>query len=167
MAVFLRPFFINTAPPLKGMYMSRSGKELQLAYRLAITLFIVGVAGYAYSAFSTKPPDEPIRVMYKTTAGKVLFDHKTHSADTGYGISCYDCHHHPPEDESALQACSVCHPMEAEEGIIPESCLECHDADEIEDTETVKRLDAYHTQCIDCHKAVGAGPVDCNSCHVL
>ena len=82
--------------------MSRSGKELQLAYRLAITLFIVGVASYAYTAFSAKPPDEPIRVMYKTTAGKVLFDHKTHSADTGYGISCYDCHHHPPEDESAL-----------------------------------------------------------------
>ncbi|MGD2009937.1 MAG: hypothetical protein PVI76_02510, partial [Desulfobacterales bacterium] len=76
--------------------MSRSGKELQLAYRLAITLFVVGVAGYAYTAFSAKPPGEPIRVMYKTTAGKVLFDHKTHSADAGYGISCYDCHHHPP-----------------------------------------------------------------------
>jgi hypothetical protein len=57
--------------------------------------------------------------------------------------------------------------MEAEEGVIPESCLECHDAGDIEGTETVKRVDAYHKQCIDCHEAVGAGPVDCNSCHVL
>lgn len=149
------------------MYMSRFGKELQLAYRLAIVLFIVGVASYAYTAFSANPPEEPIRVMYKTTAGRVLFDHKTHSASTGYGTSCYDCHHHPPEDEAALKSCGTCHPVEPEEGAVPESCLECHDAEDVEETEVVKRVDAYHTQCIDCHKAVGAGPIDCSACHVL
>ncbi|MFZ0725598.1 MAG: cytochrome c3 family protein [Desulfobacterales bacterium] len=147
--------------------MSRSGKELQLAYKLAIVLLVVGIASYAYTAFSAKPPNEPIRVLYKTTAGKVLFDHKTHLAESGYGVSCYDCHHHPPEDESALKACSTCHPAEPVEGTVPESCLECHDAGDIEGTEVAKRVDAYHTQCIDCHKSVGAGPVDCNSCHVL
>ncbi|MFZ0612638.1 MAG: cytochrome c3 family protein [Desulfobacterales bacterium] len=147
--------------------MSRSGKELQLAYKLAITLLVVGIASYAYTAFSAKPPNEPIRILYKTTAGKVLFDHKTHLSESGYGVACYDCHHHPPEDESALKACSTCHPAEPAEGAVPESCLECHDAGDVEGTEVVKRVDAYHTQCIECHKSVGAGPVDCNSCHVL
>ena len=72
-----------------------SKKELKLAYGMAIALFVVGAVSYAYTAFSAKPPELPVRIMYPSAAGKVLFDHKTHTADTGYGFSCYDCHHHP------------------------------------------------------------------------
>jgi hypothetical protein len=148
------------------MYMSRSGKELQLAYRLAIILFIVGVASYAFTAYSAKAPDEPVRIFYPSVAGSVLFDHKTHASDTGYGFSCFDCHHHPEGDDSALRACGDCHNLPIEPGTLPESCVECHDADDIKDTEVPKRGDAYHYQCVDCHKNAGAGPEDCNSCHV-
>jgi hypothetical protein len=116
-----------------------SRKDLQLAYGLAIVLFVVGVVSYAYTAFSAKPPEEPVRIMYKSVAGKVLFGHKIHTTVSGYGIACYDCHHHPPEDESALRACGDCHDLPPEKGALPESCLECHATDEIEGTDATMR----------------------------
>jgi hypothetical protein len=47
-------------------------KELQMAYGLAIVLFIVGVISYA--AFPAKTPDRPVRLMFQSIAGNVLFD---------------------------------------------------------------------------------------------
>ena len=123
--------------------------ELKLAYGLAICFLVVGVLSYA--AFSAKTPDEPIRLMFDVVAGKVLFDHKTHYSDTGYGISCGDCHHTLSEDEyDDAQSCSECHdPVEGDE-------------------ETPKRADAFHRQCGGCHEGYGAGPLekDCNACHI-
>ena len=66
--------------------------ELKQAYGLAICFMFVGVLCYA--AFPAKTPAEPVRLMFNVTAGKVLFDHKIHHADTGYGISCGDLVHH-------------------------------------------------------------------------
>ena len=123
--------------------------QLKLAYGLAIYLFFVGVLCYA--AFPPKIPDEPVRLMFDVTAGKVLFDHKTHYAEDGYGISCGDCHHTLDEDEYADAG----------------SCTECHDPDE-GDEEMPKRADAFHQQCAGCHEGYGAGPIekDCSACHV-
>ncbi len=123
--------------------------ELKQAYGLAICFMFVGVACYA--AFPAKTPAEPVRLMFDVTAGKVLFDHKTHSADNGYGISCGDCHHTLAEDEYADA----------------QSCSECHDPDE-GDEETPKRADAFHQQCSGCHEGYGAGPLEkeCSACHV-
>ena len=140
-------------------------KDLKFAYVLAAVLLVVGVVSYAYTAFSAKPPDQPIRIMYISAAGKVLFDHKTHTADTGYGFSCFDCHHHPEGDDLALQACGSCHNPSKEAML--ETCLECHDQDEIEDTEMANKADAFHMQCVECHQEVGHGPMDCSACHVL
>jgi len=124
--------------------------ELKLAYGLVIFLLVVGVLSYA--AFPAKTPDEPVRLMFKVTAGQVLFDHKTHNADTGYGISCGDCHHTLTEEEYADA----------------QSCSECHDPDE-GDEETPKRADAFHRQCAGCHEEYGAGPIEkeCSACHVM
>jgi Class III cytochrome C family len=124
--------------------------ELKLAYGLAIYLLFVGVLCYA--AFPAKTPAEPVRLMFDVTAGKVLFDHKTHYADNGYGVSCGDCHHTLEEDEYADA----------------ESCSECHDPDE-GDEETPKRADAFHQQCTGCHEGYGAGPLEkeCSACHVM
>ena len=124
--------------------------ELKLAYGLAICLFFVGVLCYA--AVPTETPDQPVRLMFDVTAGKVLFDHKTHHTDTGYGISCGDCHHTLGEDEYADA----------------QSCSECHDPDE-GDEETPKRADAFHQQCTGCHEGYGAGPLEkeCSACHVM
>ena len=127
-----------------------SKKELQLVYGLAVIFLIVGVISYA--AFSAQPPTrEPIRMMFPVAAGNVLFDHKTHTDVTGYGLSCGDCHHTLAEDEYADA----------------QSCEECHDPDE-GDEEVPKRSDAFHQQCAGCHEDFGKGPVesDCTGCHV-
>ena len=144
-----------------------SKKDLQLAYGLAIVLFVVGVVSYAYTAFSAKPPDEPVRIMFNSVAGKVLFSHKMHTVASGYGAACLDCHHHYEEDEESMRACGDCHQILAEEGAVPESCLDCHEIEDIEDTEITKKGDAFHDQCINCHQDIEAGPVECSECHVL
>lgn len=145
-----------------------SKKDLQLAYGLAIVLLVVGAASYAFTALTAEPLEEPVRIMYESPAGNVLYDHKTHVAvDTGYGVSCADCHHHPPDDDSALRACGDCHEEPSEEAALPEACTECHDADEFEDLEMVKRADAFHQQCVQCHKEVGGGAMECADCHLL
>ena len=132
--------------------MMTSEKQLKLIYRLAIVLFVVGVLSYA--AFSAPSPDRPVRLMFYTSAGKVLFDHKTHMDITGYGISCGDCHHTLAEDEYDNAT----------------SCSECHEA-ETDDEAVPKRSDAFHQQCIGCHVEFGKGPADtsedCSSCHVM
>jgi hypothetical protein len=124
-----------------------SKKELQLAYILAISLFIIGVLCYA--AFPAKTPDRPLRILFKSVGGNVLFDHKTHAAETGYAISCGDCHHTLAEDEYEYAG----------------SCMECHEL-ESDDEDVPKRSDAFHMQCIGCHEDFGAGARECAECHV-
>ena len=144
-----------------------SKKHLQLAYGLAVFLLVVGAGSYAYTALTDTGLDEPVRIQFKSVAGKVLFSHKMHSADTGYAFACYDCHHHPPEDESSLRACGDCHQGPLEEGVVLESCLECHYEEDVVDTEITKKGDAFHDQCVQCHQEFEAGPVECSQCHVL
>jgi hypothetical protein len=145
-----------------------SKKDLMLAYGLAIVLFILGGACYAYTAFSARPLDQPIRLMYKVAAGNVFFSHETHTDISGYGITCENCHHHPEGDEEANQACGNCHAPPSKAETVQETCLECHYADEIEGAIPIKRGDAFHEQCGNCHAEIEAGPLkeDCNSCHV-
>jgi len=145
-------------------------KELQYVYGLAVLLFVVGVLSYA--AYPKKAPDPPIRLMFSAIAGNVLFDHKTHSADTGYGLSCQDCHHHSEEDEPSVPVCGDCHSPPAEGETVNQTCLECHEAEEVEDTEMIiKRADTFHLRCIGCHQEFEAGPQEgpehCSSCHAL
>jgi hypothetical protein len=140
-------------------------KELQLAYGIGIVFLVIGILSYA--AFSAKPPEEPVRIMFKVTAGKVLFTHKTHAAEGGYGIDCFTCHHHPEGDDAALRACGDCHSPSEERKTASASCRECHDEGELDSEETPKRADAFHDQCTGCHKEKDAGPKECSECHVL
>jgi hypothetical protein len=142
-----------------------SKKQLFFAYGLAIHLLLVGIVCYA--AFPQKTPSPPLRSMFHTLAGKVLFDHHTHSSDMGYGLACADCHHHPQDSEDANVACSACHQTLPEGQTYAQRCLDCHDASEVEDTENINNSDAAHKQCIGCHEEFGAGPVECSQCHVM
>ena len=125
-----------------------SKKELKLAYGVAVCLLIIGAISYA--AFPLQAPQEPLRLMFNVAAGNVLYNHKIHTVDEGYGLSCGDCHHTLAEDEYADA----------------QSCSECHDPYE-GDEEVPKRADAFHLQCINCHKDFGAGPTECTGCHAL
>jgi hypothetical protein len=126
-----------------------SKKELKLAYGLAVCFLVVGAISYA--AFPLKAPDVPLRLMFKATAGKVLFDHQKHTSEFGYGLSCKDCHHELLDDESAQ----------------PQPCGECHDPTN-GDEEMPKKVDAFHKQCTACHADFDAGPKEkeCSACHV-
>ena len=119
-----------------------------MAYAVAVCLLVLGAISYA--AFPLKAPEEPLRLMFDVAAGNVLFNHKIHTAAEGYGLSCGECHHTLSEDEYENA----------------ESCSECHELDE-GDEEMPKRADAFHLQCINCHKDYEAGPVVCRGCHAL
>lgn len=73
----------------------------------------------------------------------VEFDHSSHSEALKF---CTDCHHRNTKFEK-IQACRVCHhpSPEADNGMALE--------------------EAYHRQCIDCHKKMDEGPQECSDCH--
>lgn len=127
-----------------------SEKELQLAYILLIFLLVVGI--FSYTAAPARSPDVPVRLSMKAANGNVLFDHKTHMDEVGYGLSCMDCHHD----------------MESDDPETATSCLECHETD-LEDEDMPNRKDAFHQQCANCHIDFGSGPQyrpeDCSGCH--
>jgi len=129
-----------------------SVKEQQLAYRVAVILLVVGVLCYA--AFPAKAPEPPARVMLKNMAGKVLFDHKSHTSDQGYGLACIDCHHTSEPDDPSPEACRECHKSENEEK---------------DGTLVIKKQEAFHQQCETCHRDYDTGPEKederCNWCH--
>ena len=131
--------------PTEDLTEMTSKRELKLAYALAGILLVVGI--FSYAAFSAVQPDQPLRVMYSTVAGKVLFNHKAHFSPDGYGISCRDCHHHPAEDDIDLQSCSDCHQAVGKDQSVPKTCLDCHDSSDIEGTKIIKSADAAHGQC--------------------
>jgi hypothetical protein len=118
--------------------------ELKLAYTILVILLVVGVG--AYVALPYRAPDNPVRKVFDNIGGKVIFDHKEHYAEDGYGYGCKECHHDIDKDGQKPAACSSCHTKEPDEG--------------------PKRSDAFHQQCIGCHKESGSGPVDCAQCHV-
>jgi hypothetical protein len=147
-----------------------SKKHRMIMYGVAIQLLLIAIVCYA--AFPIETPQEPIRLMYHTNAGKVLFDHQTHASVKGYALECSDCHHSHGGEEIEPVSCGLCHATESENKTFPQFCFDCHgDASEIENPDTMKRSDAFHKQCIQCHEQYGAGPQSgptyCSKCHVL
>ena len=55
-----------------------------------------------------------------------------------------------------LTDCATCHHTGGYE-----PCKSCHDG-----TKAPKSKDAYHKNCIDCHKKEAKGPTKCKECHV-
>lgn len=145
--------------------MEKMKNQTKLAYWMAAVLLAVGVL--SYTAFSAKPPEEPVRIMLTASAGNVLFTHDTHSGSAGYGVDCFTCHHHPDGDDYALRSCGDCHNL-PEDGSTPDICLECHDEGDFELDMVPSRADAFHLQCAGCHEEMGAGPMkeECSMCHV-
>ncbi len=119
-----------------------SKRDLQIASLLIIVLLIAGITCYA--AFPPPSPEQPVRIMFQTSAGKVLFGHTSHIEE--YDLSCKDCHHNL-DDEKTYR------------------CSDCHEKTGDDDMPSLS--DAFHTKCKGCHEDNGSGPVECNSCHVL
>jgi hypothetical protein len=120
-------------------------KRTKLASSLAIILLVTGVI--AYAAFPMKTPDQPVRLVLRNIGGNILYDHKKHASEDGYGIKCKDCHHDMEDDKSKPTACGECHKPSGEDAL--------------------RRADAFHQQCKGCHEDNGMGPVECSGCHML
>jgi hypothetical protein len=120
-------------------------KGTKLASSLAVILLVTGVI--AYAAFPMKTQDQPVRLMLRNIGGNVLFDHKKHTSEDGYGIKCKDCHHNMGDEGSKATACGECHTPSGEDAL--------------------RRADAFHQQCKGCHEEDGMGPLECSGCHML
>jgi hypothetical protein len=147
-----------------------SNMHRKIMYGVAAMLLVVAVISYA--AFPLTPPEEPLRIVYQSAAGSVLFDHQTHATSKGYALSCTDCHHLHFDYEIEPVSCGLCHAPPRPGSVPPESCLDCHsDVAEFAEPDTLKRSDALHKQCIGCHEAFGKGPPgdaeSCSQCHVM
>lgn len=75
---------------------------------------------------------------------------------------------HKKHIENYKVDCKVCHHKDANPAEKAQKCTTCHDIAEAKDN-APKAMDAYHKNCIDCHKkeneAGKAAPTKCNECH--
>lgn len=81
------------------------------------------------------------------------FNHKKHAEN--YKIDCKKCHHADANPAEKVM-----------------KCIECHDPTGEKAAEKgggIKAMDAYHKNCIDCHKKENetgkSAPTKCNDCH--
>ncbi|MDZ7830871.1 MAG: cytochrome c3 family protein [Desulfobacterales bacterium] len=134
-----------------------SKKELKLAYGILVACLVVGLLGY--SVLPAKSPESPIRKMYKTTGGDVLFDHQSHSDN--YGLYCEDCHHAYRELEKEMpDSCGRCHQPDGKyQPALGDKGMFKHDA----------HAQEYGLYCNDCHHNYQQGdpepPQHCTACH--
>jgi predicted CXXCH cytochrome family protein len=136
-------------------------RELNPVYVSTIALFVVGLI---FNSISVGALEQPLRVVFQSVTGRVLFDHQTHLGKDAKRFSCRDCHHHPMQGADT-RGCGVCHSPPPEGKIAPGACFDCHEADAIKELQMTKRPDAFHALCINCHKKKEAGPVECSGCH--
>jgi len=131
--------------------------ERRLIYILAIACLSVGV--FCYSSPKAAPHESPVRLMFKTVGGNVLFDHQTHSDK--YGIRCVDCHHSQEEGSAELPGnCGACHGTESK--YVPA----LGDKGKFDHELHSKKLGLV---CSDCHhdyeEGDSGGPQLCSDCH--
>jgi glycyl-tRNA synthetase (class II) len=79
--------------------------------------------------------------------------------------------HDKHNEKAELYDCSVCHHY-YENGKLVEGamsvgqpCSDCHKLKKSKDNK-IPLMEAYHKQCIGCHKKRGKGPLACGECHV-
>lgn len=91
--------------------------------------------GLAHFVNAQEGAAAPDSVTLDNSFGKVTFSHKGHTAQG----ECKVCHHMGTPD----QKCEVCHTKDAK----------------------LNAQNAFHKNCIDCHKEKASGPTGCMDCH--
>jgi hypothetical protein len=93
--------------------------------------------------------DSPIIKKQEDRYGPVRFMHSKHASLVQ---DCALCHHYRPTDPEALETtrCSACH----------------QDSFRSDHPDRIGLKAAYHMNCIECHKQMNDGPVDCTGCHL-
>jgi hypothetical protein len=122
----------------------------KIAVVLLIVSLVVGVLAF-YMRDTQEPPEDPVRVFYKSKGGSVVFDHAAH-VDWEEG-NCTVCHHYDGEDDEK-ENCRNCH----EENDIPVMHAYHEKGEDFED-------DDDYQSCMSCHEAKGRDPKNCRGCH--
>ncbi len=125
--------------------MSRKGTKA-----LALVLGLALLAAFTLAYAEVKAPEKAIEIDSTSVFGKkkksnVMFPHDKHGA-----FKCTDCHHTYKEGDK-LKKCGDCHKKEKQD-------------------KTIDLKDAFHDQCIKCHKKLkkekkDTGPTGCSKCH--
>lgn len=122
----------------------------QIALLLLVVSLVVGVVAFYYQD-AKAPPEEPVRVVYESKGGLVIFDHAAHTSRMEN--DCWACHHSDGDEEEK------------------ENCRDCHAFNDI------PILHAYHQKgedyvdddtyqsCMSCHEEKGKDPTNCKGCH--
>ena len=108
---------------------------------IVLTVLAVAFAFICSPVFAATPPDKIMIGEIQKMKGPVPFDHKQHVA---IAKDCKSCHH--SDQPGQEQKCFACHKDKA-------------------DGKKLSLKDAFHKQCMDCHKKEGKGPIKCNDCH--
>lgn len=100
--------------------------------------FVIAAASLVFFSAYVRAQDQamPDTITEESSFGNVTFSHKIHTE----AAACKDCHH---MGESPVQKCDSCHTA---------------------DSKTTTK-DAYHKNCIECHKEKAKGPTGCMECH--
>jgi hypothetical protein len=112
---------------------------------IILALALIGIIGYTADESGL-----PVRVLFKTKGGNIIFSHRTHLED--YGLECVKCHHRIEEGKPVLVW----------------DCRACHRAGTDYDSICADR--PVHKQCIganciDCHREMGMDEKECGLCH--
>lgn len=121
----------------------RPENERKLAVVLGLAL--LASAALCYTVLKPDAPEQPVRMLFKGSAGDVLFTHQVHTAE--YSVECASCHHNLEDGDEVY------------------TCGDCHEPGGSGDGDVMGRTDAIHAQCIGCHEEMGAGPTECAACH--
>jgi len=139
---------------------------------VAVILAVVAIAGYLRPA----PAQEaPIRILFDTKGGKVIFSHISHYRD--YKMACATCHHESAERMDEPLRCETCHALEYNQEFTQghaasfadkKFCARCHHAEFGGVVfEHDAHTDDYGADCTDCHhdSDIEPDPGSCMDCH--
>ena len=137
--------------------MIRRGGAMVVLAGLMLAVFAFGLAwaekyetksGEVQDSMELKFPD----VFTHPKRGPVTFSHQAHHQD--YGVKCQQCHHMYEDGKN-----------EWKPGDEVNTCADCH-------TEPYKNIggmpslhQAFHRNCLNCHKATDDAPKACDECH--
>lgn len=77
--------------------------------------------------------------------------------------------HDAHNEKAKLEDCARCHHDAKDGKIVPGTSTEgtpCADCHAVSADKGTRLVNAYHRQCMACHRTTGRGPTSCGGCHV-
>lgn len=137
--------------------MAKRGSAIIVLVGVMLAVFAFGLAWAEKYETKSGEVESDIKLEHTDTfkkpkRGPVMFSHKAHHED--YTIKCAACHHDYDEGENQWK-----------EGDDVNACTDCH----TEPYKTVGKMlslhQAFHRNCVKCHKATDSAPKACADCH--